>query len=186
MFSNRRVPGFSLWAIVLMWAVLIGVVLLRQLPAFSQPEETTSLMEELDGAIDSLTVTIKLEKADSPTIWVFNSAEEANYFSGAGLVQEGDLLVYGELDALTGSLSSLNLTSNSDAEVSDWLYRVTYYLTPEEGESYTTVFSSIGNDAMTLSGGTFTAGEGSDFSEVVDFFAGKYDYYAGLSSEQAA
>lgn len=185
--SSQRKPVSPFIMMAVMWGLLFAVLFVQQrlnpasdadaapTPVQTSSAEALSLAEE----ISQQTRAVKVEKAGEAPIWVLGEGVDLDQEIGSG-----DKVINGQLDVTIHSLTLLVLNS-STVDVTDWLYRFTYYLPEAEGsDDLREIVLLVGPESMVLDGTICTAGDGGEgFSQVVDLFAGQYDYYAGFSQE---
>lgn len=87
------------------------------------------------------------------------------------------IIVSGEILGLTSYFASV-LLEETDEEVTDWIYRITFNC-KEMCINMEEIVVLIGENALSVDGTAYTTPEGASFSGVVDAMAAKYKYMGG-------
>lgn len=87
------------------------------------------------------------------------------------------IIVGGEIFGLTSYFASV-LLEETDGEVTDWIYRITFNC-KEMCINMEEVVVLIGENALSVDGTAYTTPEGAPFSGVVHAMSAKYKYMGG-------
>ena len=87
------------------------------------------------------------------------------------------IIVSGEILGLTSYFASV-LLEETDEEVTDWIYRITFNC-KEMCINMEEIVVLIGENALSVDGVAYTVPEGASFSSLVDDMSAKYKYMGG-------